>query len=540
MTDSAEFSLRLAIDTDVEAVKGLFVSVYGQDYPFQEFYDTSWLKAAVFDEETVFLVAEREERISGTISVMLTAGNLSDLIGEFGRLVVHSTNRKQRIATRLLEAAVRRVSNLIQFGFAEALPRNTAAQKILERSGFRAIGFEPLKYKLRERTSVVMYGRIFGHTPDLRRNHPRLIPEAAPLAMHTLEHMGFGQDVVVVDDDVGYPVSEEPVDLTVEDLSEDGWSPLLRIERGRVKGRDVFGNLSLSHGLLKIKTKRTRYLMARRDGAVVGGLGFTHDPVDQKVQIFELIGFDDAVKGCLLSRAEKIATEELAAVYVEVDVSAYSPGIQRTLERMGFVAVGYCPSMVFEEVERLDVIRMAKINAAYYPEEIALTESAAKVCNLVERSMADRDKGSVVASVARQTALFRGLDEEDIYHVARLGHLRKVNRDERLIHQGEAGDRLFISVSSLMRVVAGEKDLGKIQPGETVGEMAVLDGKPRSADVVVLQPGEVVEISRNDLLWLMDKRPRLGGVIMRNLAADLAEKLRNAHRLLADSRNAAA
>jgi CRP-like cAMP-binding protein/RimJ/RimL family protein N-acetyltransferase len=533
--DIQETTTRLANDTDVDAVKDLFVAAYGHDYPFREFYDTSWLKAAVFDEDTIFLVVNGDEHISGTVSVMLTAGNLSDLIGEFGRLVVQPNARRKRLATRLLESAIDRVAGVIQFGFAEAVTFNIASQRIMEHLGFSPIGFEPKKYKLEDRESVVMYGRSFGHAPDLRRNHPRLIPEAAPLAMSTLERMGFVQDVVVVEDDVGYPSLEKPADLQVDDLSEEGWSPLLRIERGRVRGREIFGNLSLSLGLLKIKTKSTRYLMARRDGVVVGGLGFTHDPVDQKVRIFELIGFDGWVKGTLLSRAVQIATEELKVVYIEADVNAYTPEIQRTLERMGFLAVAYCPSMVFEEVERLDVIRMAKLNVDYYSDEIALTESAAKVRDIVECSMADRQKGSVVAAVARNAALLRGLTEGDVYHLARFGHIRKVVRDEYVIRRGEAGDRLYISLSGQLRVSIGDIELGTIEPGATFGEIAVVDGRPRTADVVVLQPGEVIEIYRSDLRKLMEKRPRLGAVIMRNLAIDLGEKLRNVHRLLAES-----
>ncbi len=89
----------------------------------------------------------------------------------------------------------------------------------------------------------------------------------------------------------------------------------------------------------------------------------------------------------------------------------------RTLERMGFMAVAYCPSMVFEDVERLDVIRMAKLTAPYFREDIPLTESAAKVRDLVERSMDDRREGNTVAQAARATDLFQGLEEGDIYHL---------------------------------------------------------------------------------------------------------------------------
>jgi CRP-like cAMP-binding protein/GNAT superfamily N-acetyltransferase len=532
MNHRGSFDIRVATDADVNAAKSLFIKVYGEDYPFKQFYDAWWLKKAVFDDDTLFLVAEDKGHIVGTISTMLTAGNLSDLIGEFGRLVVGPEAGGRNLGTELFRSALSRVSEVIRFGFAEARTAHLASQKILERSGFAALGFEPLKYKLRDRESVVMYGKLFGDMSDLRRNHPRVIPEVAPLAMSVLDRVGLVPDVVVVDKEDGYPTSREAErgshgeDFEIEDLSEKGWSPLLRIERGRVRGREVFGNLSLSHGFFKIKTESTRYLMAKEGNAVVGGLGLTHDPIDEKVRIFELVAINDVVKGRLLNEAERVAREELNALYLEADVTAYVPAIQRTLERMGFMAVAYCPSMVFEDVERLDVVRMAKLIAPYFREDIPLTESADKIRDRVERSMDDRRDGQVVARAASTTALFKGLDEGDIHHLARLGRVRVIHKGGRLIRQDEAGDRLFIVVSGAMQARVGQKEVGRVGPGEMVGEMALLGDQPRSADVIALKDAEVVEILRTDLARLVERRPRLGAVVMRNLAADLAEKLR--------------
>jgi RimJ/RimL family protein N-acetyltransferase len=527
----ANISIRPAGESDVDEVRSLFVAAYGKEYPFTQFYDTSWLKKAVFDDDTLFMVAEDGGHILGTISTIFTSGNLSDLIGEFGRLVVHPAARGQNLASQLFHSTLERVSGIIRFGFAEARTAHSASQKILERNGFAPIGFEPLKYRLHDRESAVLYGKLFGPTAELRRNHPRLIPEVVPLAMRALEGMGLSQDIVVVEEENGYPEAEDPVgtgrgDMRIEDLSEQGWSPLLRIERGRVRGREIFGNLSLSHGFFKIKSDSTRYLVARLDNSIVGGLGFTHDPVDQKIRIFELIAINDAVKFQLLARVDHIAREELNSLYIEADVNAYSPAIQRTLERMGFMAVAYCPSMVFEDVERLDVIRMAKLAAPYFTEDIPLTESAAAIRSIVECSMVDRLSGNVAAEAARDTDLFRGLDEGDIYHLARLGRIRKAARGECLARQGESGDRLYIVVSGSFQALIDGREIGRIGPGETAGEMALLDAEPRSADMVALEDAQVVEILRTDLVRLMDRRARLSAVVMRNLATDLSQKLR--------------
>jgi len=526
--------IRNAEEEDLEAVRDLFVAAYGPNYPFREFYDTHWLKRSVFDEDTLFLVALCEGRIAGTASAMFTAGDLSDLLGEFGRLVVHPDFRGSDVATVLCNDLLGRVERAIRFGFAEARTAHPGSQKILERSGFVPVGFEPLKYRVVGRESVVLYGRMFGPPGELRRNHPRLIPEIAPLAAHALRAMGIEPDVVVVDEETGYPRGPFAAGQRVEELSEQGWSPLLRIERGRVRGREVFGNLSLSHGFFKIKSDSTRYLVASRD-SVTGGLGLTHDPVDGHVRIFELIGFDDTVKGRLLAEAERLAREELGAVYLDIDVSAYAPAIQRTLERMGFAAVAYCPSMVFEGVERLDVVRMAKLVMPYFREDIPLTGPAGRVRDLVEQGLADRRLGCRVADAARATRLFRGLDEGDIYHLARIGRVLHFPAGERLIRQGAAGDRFYLAIGGTMRALVNGTEVGRIPAGETAGELALIDAGLRSADVVAEGEVEAVEILCDDFHALIDRRPRIGSVVMRNLAVILGDRLRRANLDLADN-----
>lgn len=523
----ADTVLRRALEQDVGAVRDLFVAAYGDDYPFRQFYDTGWLKRAVFDDDTLFLVAEEGGRIAGTASVRLAAGGLDDLIGELGRLVVHPELRGRDLGTRLVDAAAAEAAAQARFLFAEARTAHAGSQKILERCGFAPVGFEPLKYRLAGRESTVLYARLFGHEPELRRNHPRLIPEAAPLAAASLAGLGMPADHLVVDDEEGFPTPPpEEHGLEVEELSEQGWSPLLRIERGRVRGREVFGALSLAHGFFKIRSGGTLYLVARERGQVTGGVGMAHDAVDQKVRIFELIAPTDAHKGALLAAAERHARERLGAEYVEADVSAYAPGMQRTLERLGFFPSAYCPAMVFEGVERLDVVRMAKLAAAHAREDLPLTGAAAAVRDVVERSLEDRRDGAVVTAAAGAAALFAGLPGGEVHHLARAGALRRFTAGEVLLRQGEPGDRMLVVAAGRLEARVGGRAVGRIGPGETAGEMALVDEDPRSADVVALEDGLAAWFRRDELLRLMERRPRLGAAVMRNLASGLAGKLR--------------
>ena len=56
------------------------------------------LKKMVFDDDTLLLVAEDTEskRVLGTASIIFDIGAYGDLVGEFGRLVVHPDGAKQR------------------------------------------------------------------------------------------------------------------------------------------------------------------------------------------------------------------------------------------------------------------------------------------------------------------------------------------------------------------------------------------------------------------------------------------------------------
>ena len=515
--------IREAREGDVDRVRDLFVAVYGKDYPFTDFYSTDWLKKSVFSDDTLFLVAEDGPEIVGTGSVILTAGDLNDLIGEMGRLLTSPDRRAAGAATQLMAGAIERIADSVQFAFGEARTVHQGAQKISEHFGFFPVGFQPMKYRLAHRESVVMYARLMGIATELRRNNPRIIPEASVLAQTVLGGMGLPVDAIVEDETEGYPTAEA---CKVERLEQRGVTPLLRIERGRVKGREIFGNLSLAYGFFRIASNNSHYLVARDGDAVLGAVGFTHDPIDRKVRIFELIEFDDAVKGYLLSSVDRIAREEMHVEYQEVDVSAYSPKIQRTFESLGFVPVAYCPSMVFESVERLDVIRMAKLTVPYDLGEIRLLEGPARMREIVEKGMEDRLVGMEITEGTRRAEIFRGLPDGELYHLARISTLREHPDGEVLAREGEKADRIYIIVEGRAEARTGDRVLGRLREGEIFGEMGLLEKTARTANVVLTAPSKVIEIDVGRLIRLGEARPRLGKTVMENLARGLSEKLR--------------
>jgi RimJ/RimL family protein N-acetyltransferase len=516
--------IREARDSDVDRLRDLFARVYGEDYPFPGFYDTEWLKKSVYDDNTIFLVAEKDNDIIATGSMMLDTGGLDDLIGELGRLVAAPSRAAAGAAAELVELLLKKIRRRVQFAFGEVRTFHPGSQRIAEKFGWKPVGFEPMKYQFARRESVAMYADLQELAVELRRNNPRVIPECALLAQTVLKSLNLPVDVIVEDENEGYPTGRA---FEVQRLAETGVTPLLRIERGRISSREIFGHFSLSHGFFRISNSQSHYLVARDGAAVLGAVGFTHDTIDRKVRIFELIEFDNAVKGYLLASVDRIAREEFNVEYQEVDVSAYSPKIQRTFERLGFVPVAYCPSMVFDNVERLDVIRMAKISCAYDLGKLRLLEGAERMKEIVEQALEDRLVGMEITAGTRKAEIFNHLPDGDLFHLARIAVLREYDSGTTLIREGGNADCLYILVEGEAEARSGGNLLAKLGEGKIFGEMGLVEQTKRSADVVISQPSKVIEIQIPRLVRLMELHPRLGFIVMQNLARGLSEKLRN-------------
>lgn len=133
--------------------------------------------------------------------------------------------------------------------------------------------------------------------------------------------------------------------------------------------------------------------------------------------------------------------------------------------------------------------------------------------------------------------LFRKLGADDLTAVARAGLTRRYAAGETVCHQGEPGELLYLLVDGLVKVVftserGDEMVLNTLERSEIFGELALLDGAPRSASVVALQPTSVFMLPRTRLLELMQRNPRLadeflvmiGGLVRRltEHAGDLA------------------
>jgi ribosomal protein S18 acetylase RimI-like enzyme len=518
-------TIREATGGDAAAIQKIFLACYGTDYTDPSYYDDALLTRLIYSENTLLLVAEDSEskQVVGTASVNLEAGADSDLVGEFCRLAVHPDDRQRGVGKLLLSERLRRVQDRLQVGIVDARATHAYSVKIAEAHGFAVVGFVPERWQMRERESLAVLVRFFGNALELRNQHPRIIPEVCPLAQIALENCSLPTNAMVVEDADAYPPGH---DFDVEELTTEGYAALLRIERGRVRRREIFGPARLHYGIFKLQARSSRYLIAREDRRIVGAIGFTLDPIDQSVRIFELIALHDEAVRFLLTRLEQESRENWGCL-IEVDVSAYAPRMQRTLLELGFLPVAYLPALVFHDVERLDVVKMLRLLNPPHVGTDHLTPNCKAVADLVLRLFHSRTMLPRIARVAHELPLFSALNAEQVARLAGVCDVAAFETGATMFRQGEESREMFVILEGEVTVnVAGSAGpVGTVRSGECLGELSLLTSRTRSATATANTPVEAAVLAHDDLVELIRLRPDIGLHIYRNLALGMGEKL---------------
>jgi GNAT superfamily N-acetyltransferase len=518
--------VREAREEDVGQIREIFLAVYGTDYPHRELYDELWLKRSVFTDDALILVAEDTEagRVVGTASVLFDFGAHSDLVGEFGRLAVHPEYRRMQVGKLLMDKRLEAIKNRLHVGLVVARTVHPYAQRISLAQGFIATGFLPLKHFFRHRESFALLARYFADALTLRRNNPRIIPEVYALANLVMSQPPFTPDFIVDEDSASYPAGG---DYRLEQLQAEGYPALLRIERGRVRNREIFGPMRLDYGFFKLQARQTSYFLARSGGQIVGAVGYTMDPVEHIVRVFELIALADDVVRFLLSELERKCREEMGIEYIEIDVSAYAPRMQRTLLELNFLPVAYVPAMVFYQVERLDIVKMVRLNKLQELGPLGLTEPVQAVADVVMRGFSTCVIAPRMAQAIKEVPLFRGMNTEQATRLAGVCTVRSIGAGARLFSGHDPGDRLYLMLQGQVTISTGSsaRVIGTVHTGETCGEVSLLSARHHSATATAVNDIEVAELFRRDLEDLIRRRPDIGVIIYRNLAVGLGEKL---------------
>jgi CRP-like cAMP-binding protein len=121
---------------------------------------------------------------------------------------------------------------------------------------------------------------------------------------------------------------------------------------------------------------------------------------------------------------------------------------------------------------------------------------------------------------------FAGLDPDALGRVAAGTRARRFRRGEVIFHLGDPGDALFIIVSGEVKISLPSEDgdeaiLVRLARGDVFGELALLDGAPRSATATALTAVETVVLPRDRFRELIANEPIVRDALLASLAAEL-------------------
>jgi CRP/FNR family cyclic AMP-dependent transcriptional regulator len=139
-------------------------------------------------------------------------------------------------------------------------------------------------------------------------------------------------------------------------------------------------------------------------------------------------------------------------------------------------------------------------------------------------------------TILEQTALFRGLPDAVLDRIQLIMKRRRYAKEAIVFRKGDPGDALYAVINGSVRVSANaanadEVFLNIMQPGDSFGEIALLDGMRRTASAIALEPTELGVIDRGSFLRLLEEEP----IVAIHLLQLFCERVRWTSELVEDS-----
>ena len=117
--------------------------------------------------------------------------------------------------------------------------------------------------------------------------------------------------------------------------------------------------------------------------------------------------------------------------------------------------------------------------------------------------------------------LFAGVDREGIARIADRAVEVDFPANGVIARQGDVGTGFFVIASGGTRVIRDGRTLATLGPGDFFGELSVLDGRPRTAQVVADGPTTCLALATWDFEAVVSEQPAVALAVLRGLAGRL-------------------
>ncbi|HRF58984.1 MAG TPA: cyclic nucleotide-binding domain-containing protein [Fimbriimonadaceae bacterium] len=132
--------------------------------------------------------------------------------------------------------------------------------------------------------------------------------------------------------------------------------------------------------------------------------------------------------------------------------------------------------------------------------------------------------------VIRVSYLAQGLSDEDVDKIVEIARELTFSNGQYVVRADDDNHDLYIVLEGVTSIETPSGEvIAKVGSGRLIGEVALIDDKPRSATVVSLGRSRLAALPADDLRRLMSERPIMAVGILTNIARTLSERLRQAN-----------
>lgn len=135
----------------------------------------------------------------------------------------------------------------------------------------------------------------------------------------------------------------------------------------------------------------------------------------------------------------------------------------------------------------------------------------------------DRNNQAGIIDILTGIPLFANLTRRQLKAVAKVCSSVQYEPGEVILKELDVGQHLVVITSGTAEVIRGGRTLATVGAGDVIGEMAIIDGEPRSAKVAADSAVEGIAIYRTAFRRLLDEHPTMCSKLLLAQTARLRE-----------------
>jgi hypothetical protein len=526
-------NIRLATAADAPLWQDLARASLSDEYPVKEVFDLSWIASQLdpaSGHET--WLAEENGALVASMTFLGADGEKTNPIANLGRLLFRPGSLSDGSALALVRSVNQMADQRGEMVITRVAAEENFQQILFESAGYICVGYQPLKHLLQKRTGMLFYVRGASSVLVTRLPLSESLPQVAELAAAAFENLQIVNPLVVRDGASGYSLQS---DLKVHDASIEDYELWRAQAQASNPPPEISGRFNMGSGHMRLpQTKPPRAFLGQKNDKIVAGLAYCFDETDHCARLTDAFCSDDISMGALLAHAVKAAQEQLGAVYLETDILVTAPRLLKSAEQLGFVPVAYLPAFYCRAGSYADVVKLVKLNLPYSLDTADFTTHATSAVRIIDRNFEDQKVGMAIINLLRPLSMFGGLGDGELRKIARLFTQKLFRAGEFVFARGDSSGEAYVVLRGKINILLEREapPIAQLTDGKVFGELAFLDGSPRTAFAAAAQPSILLVVQRSAFSDLARHEPHLGMVVMRNIALDLATKLRNVNAAL--------